>query len=144
MSIPRSAIFFAVCLGVTSASPAVAQDYAAAIVAMAMWEEFDVPQATMENVTTPPDVDCRAVSGRFECEGTHSTGNVTICRGVTIAYGAGVVYAMVKKGQQFEARFNIRCARHRTQMTFVPGGRTTIVEYDRSSGKVLYRNSIKS
>ena len=128
---------------VTFAADVCAQDAGPALAAMVMWDAFDVPERVMEDVTTAPSGGCQPSSRRITCELKHGTSNSTVCRGVAVAYVAGAVYTMVQQNKSMRSTFNLICSKHRVVVDFVPDQRTTVTEYERSSGDVVYKNSIR-
>ena len=121
-----------------------AQNEAVAMAAMVMWEAFDVPRSTMNSITEPVSSSCTPRGSSIDCTGTHSTSSSTVCRGVAVAYLAGSVFAMVSQGNPRHSTYRINCRAHRVVMEFTPGQRTTVIQYERSTGDVVYRNSIES
>ena len=116
----------------------------AGLAAIVMWEAFDVPQSTMERIRAPASGRCTQEESGAVCVATHASADPTVCRGVSVAYLAGALYEIVSAGQSIYGTFRVTCARHRVDMEYVPGGRTTVTQYDRSTGDVVYRNSARS
>lgn len=109
-----------------------------------MWETFDVPQSTMERVREPASGQCTQQASGAVCVASHASADPTVCRGVSVAFLAGALYEMVSAGQSVHSTFRVTCARHRVDMEYVPGGHTTVTQYDRSTGEVVYGNSARS
>jgi hypothetical protein len=116
----------------------------AGLAAIVMWEVFGVPQSTMERIRAPASGGCTEQASGAVCVATHASADPTVCRGVSVAYLAGALYEMVSAGQSIHSTFRVTCARHRVDMEYVPEGRTTVTQYDRSTGNVVYRNSARS
>ncbi len=121
-------------------------DVALAVAILAVWGTFDVPETSMEGVSAAT-ARCQqdgAGVDRIRCDLTHRTSNSTVCRGASVAHFAGAVLAVAGRQHLSPTTFTTVCSRHRVVIEFVPDGRTTLTEYERSSGDVIYSKSIRS
>ena len=123
-----------------------AQDRGTTLAAMAMWGTFDVSPDVMESASGGPATGrCQTGQPGMRCDLTHPTSDPTVCRGAAVAYVAVAVYALVQAGQRGSlTTFTTMCSRHRVVIVWQPDRQTTGTEYERSSGDVIYRKSIRS